>query len=944
MANQVEILNLDINTSALISKMTETRAEIDKLQSAQKTLQSNNQSTSDSFTKNAVEIGRLQSSYNAQKSVVTQLTTAQNSFATATAAITSAINQENTSIVSARENNTQLLALRNQLNLKTIEGQTALTQINSKLDQNNAFIKENVSAYEQQKIGIGDYRTAITGAIQDTGLFGGSIGSIKQSLGAFTPLLTAMKGEVTAGAAQMKNSATATEGMTLAQKSLSIATSLGTGAMRIFTVALAATGIGLIIAAVALLIGYFKTFDPLMDKIEQGMAGLGAAVRVVQRVLGEFITGITSVGDALTKLGNFIAHPIDSLKKLGTEMGNAASAAAKLKEAQQDLADQQSIQEVSNAKALQQYNELILKSKNRTLSEQERISALKQAEAIETANYKQRTDLANKDLAQANEAARIKGGLLDQEIKNLEKYGTAYATKLLNAGKITQDEVDAIKKAELGKVAIQDESTKRLEKNQNAQDKLAEDQQAKREKAAQDAQDAAQKRADAKAKLVDGAIQKNKEEIDLYVAQQGNKKKSMEDELAFEQTLLTKKLALLKTEYDSKKLSQTAYETESLKLKDEFAKKQVDVAIANAAKELEDYKKTNQQKKDDDTFFTQDKLIQKQTENQLLANEEIKYQSVRLEQGVINQQEFNDAIDIINANTRTQNDAAQAERDAAKKEQQAVDLENQRILDEENFTNKFDLDTSNEVIRYNAEMAAAEKNHASKDLIEQKHAIIQNKINEAKEQAKRDSAAQTLGDIAGLLGEETAAGKAAAIAQAIINTYSGVAAVWGAQSVLPEPFGTAAKVVSTAVVLAGGLQTVNKITSTKVPTRADGGEIPTLGNGVINNGANLAIPLSNGDNTLAYVGQGEVILNKQQQQAAGGSQFFKGLGVPGFAGGGFVGGNSNLGSQSGQKIDIELMANLMAQANKNLPAPVVSVHDINYTQNSVRVVEQGANF
>jgi hypothetical protein len=72
--------------------------------------------------------------------------------------------------------------------------------------------------------------------------------------------------------------------------------------------------------------------------------------------------------------------------------------------------------------------------------------------------------------------------------------------------------------------------------------------------------------------------------------------------------------------------------------------------------------------------------------------------------------------------------------------------------------------------------------------------------------------------------------------------------------------------------------------NTKVPTRADGGA-PTLGNGVINNGANV-VPLSNGDNTLAYVRQGEVILNQQQQALAGGSRFFKSLGVPGFNAGG----------------------------------------------------------
>lgn len=71
------------------------------------------------------------------------------------------------------------------------------------------------------------------------------------------------------------------------------------------------------------------------------------------------------------------------------------------------------------------------------------------------------------------------------------------------------------------------------------------------------------------------------------------------------------------------------------------------------------------------------------------------------------------------------------------------------------------------------------------------------------------------GNIAQLLGEHTAAGKAAAIAQATINTYQGISEVWRAKSVLPEPFGTAAKVVSTGVVLASGLKSVGAIKGTK---------------------------------------------------------------------------------------------------------------------------------
>lgn len=944
MANKVEILNLDINTSALLTKMGETRAEIEKLQASQKALAASNQTTSTSYQKNVVELARLQTSYNQQKTIVGQLSSANNAFAQASVAIADAVNKENQSIAQARENNTQLLTLRNQLNLKTDEGKQKLSEINAKLDENNKFIKSNVSAYEQQKIGIGDYKNAITGALQESGIFSGKLAVLKDGLNTTSQLFGAVKNDVAGGAAQIKNAGVATEGLSTSQKALAVATNIGTGAMRIFTAALAATGIGLIIIAVALLIGYFKTFDPLIDKLEQGMAAMGAAVRVVQQTLVAFLSSITSVGDAISKLGSFLANPIDSLKKMGTEMANAAKEAAALKEAQQDLADQQSIQEVANAKASQQYAELILQSKNRTLSEQERLKFLKQAEAIETKNFKDRTLLADKELANAVEATRIKGALNAQEIANLKQRGTEYALYLLNIGKITQDEVDAIKKAQLAKIAIQDESTKRLEKNQNAQDKLEEDRIAKQEKAQQAAEKAAQDAEVAKQKRIDATIQKSKDELDLFINQQGFKKKSLEEEIAFEKQLLDKKLAILKQEYDAKKLTQTAFQAQSLALTTEYAKKQADTAITEAQRELDNFKKNHQVKIETDKFFTDEKLNRITSENEAIRLKEVEFQAKKLEEGIINQQQYNDAIDLINENTRIKNEEAQKKRDEAEKERKAIDLENQRILDEEKFTNDFDLQLAREEIRYQAELAAAEKTGASKDLITKKHADVQLKIEEAKEQAKVQAFSAAFGDIAKLLGESTAAGKAAAIAQATINTYLGVTAVLSAKSVLPEPAGSIAKIAQAGVILASGLQNVTKIASTKVPSRASGGAIPTLRSGVINNGANLAVPLSNGDDTLAYVKQGEMILNEEQQRRAGGSMFFRSIGVPSYAAGGMNGGYTNLGSLNGFKIDYDLLSIKIAQANSFLPSPVVDVVEFTSTQNRVGMIEQMANF
>ena len=77
--------------------------------------------------------------------------------------------------------------------------------------------------------------------------------------------------------------------------------------------------------------------------------------------------------------------------------------------------------------------------------------------------------------------------------------------------------------------------------------------------------------------------------------------------------------------------------------------------------------------------------------------------------------------------------------------------------------------------------------------------------------------AQTFGALAGILGENSAAGKAAAIAQATINTYQGVTEVLANESVLPQPFATIEKIVSIATVLGTGLKTVREITAVPKP-------------------------------------------------------------------------------------------------------------------------------
>lgn len=98
----------------------------------------------------------------------------------------------------------------------------------------------------------------------------------------------------------------------------------------------------------------------------------------------------------------------------------------------------------------------------------------------------------------------------------------------------------------------------------------------------------------------------------------------------------------------------------------------------------------------------------------------------------------------------------------------------------------------------------------------------------AREQAKQNAYYMTgmaLGELSELVGRTTAAGKALSLAQAIINTYTGVTEVLANKTTIPEPFGTIQKVASVATILASGLNAVKNIAKTPVAGRGGSGSI-----------------------------------------------------------------------------------------------------------------------
>lgn len=330
----------------------------------------------------------------------------------------------------------------------------------------------------------------------------------------------------------------------------------------------------------------------------------------------------------------------------------------------------------------------------------------------------------------------------------------------------------------------------------------------------------------------------------------------------------------------------------------------------------------------------------------------------RLSQGLITQQEF----DNIKLEQRIafQEQVAELEKaeEDKKKEAAAIDLENKRAIEEENITSDFERETLRLEQQYQMEVAAAEKVGADVSLIEAKYAQIREKREKELVNAKLQMTADIAGQISNIMGQESAAGKVFALAQATINTYLGASkaiaqgGIWG--------------VAQAAIVIAAGLKQVASIakvkedvpkTNTNVRKYAKGGQIY----GPSHSQGGVTFSGSNGQRFEAEGGENVYILNRRASNAINalsalnmeyGGRSFGNSSVYKYADGG---GFDVLSSQSltnlnkAVKKDVDLSPKTIAaialafvDGVQNAPNPIVSVQDITDVQQGRTLVVDSA--
>jgi hypothetical protein len=479
---------------------------------------------------------------------------------------------------------------------------------------------------------------------------------------------------------------------------------------------------------------------------------------------------------------------------------------------------------------------------------------------------------------------------------------------------------------------------------------------------------------------MDAAIKKQHELLDLFVAQNPAQEKTLKERLAFEEQYASKSMALLKKELDAQKISRAQYEKEVLSLKENTAAKMASAAADNAQAELNLWLQQNKSytagaKELTENLVNQEAerikeisdknisllelknglnrqaILDKQASNEALTQKETEFltQLLQLQEDYKTQKAANDKLW---EDAKIAQDNKKITDRAAKRTQDAADLDADYQKKIELADGQYEQERLKEELRYKQELAVLDQRRIDEQMSDEtfnklkeaakiKHSDNEKKIDQSVIDNKLSIAQGWLSSLSAILGKESAAGKAVAVAQATIDTYKSAVSAYAAGMALGGPVGLVMGPLAAGMAVSAGIQNIKKITSTKAP-KAEKGALFSIGGQRHSAGGTL---FTGADGTQFEAEQGELIgvLNRNAARhfMAFNNAFPAGSGsAPNyFASGGIV---SREVAQQGFNVD-ELAAKI-AQANTTLPAPVVAVQDIITQGNSYVRVREGANF
>ncbi len=819
MAEEIIIGKLIIDNSELNAAMVSSKKAIVDLENEQKKLKkdteglsSANEEQLQSFIDNETELKKLKAEYAANQKSVFELTKAQNGLGDALA---KNIKTQGDAV----ENNKALNAARRQLDTTTTEGAKAIAEINAKIDQNDKLIKDNSSSQQKAATISGNYRQKI---FELGGAFGGAsaqaIGFVQQgkeilgTVGEISGRVTnSAKNIIGFGnasktaavqAAQMSSAntvlATTSEAVAVAEQGTTLATS-GLN-IAIGTLLLPVTAI---VVTLGLVVAVFSSFQPLVDKVEQGVAALTATFNVIKNTILAVANGTKNLKEAFSGLGG--------------EMSKAAAEAAALTKAQQDLDDAMASQEVATARNRAEINKLNVELKNRTKTEAERLAISDKIISKENADFQQRKKLVDEEVRIARQAIATKAQFSEREKKLLKEQGDATKELAESRGGNYDKEFEALNKARLKAIALEDENTTNIEKQYNRRDKLADDAAAKNEARLA-------KLLVAKDKLKEAGLQNLQNEIEILKLEASASKLTTEQQLANAQKVFDLETAL------AKKSTSGSDQTKALlEARQNLSSSILEITSKQIDKEIEQQNRIVAAQK-----ATTAEIYDAQSQS---AEDLAKAQILLLGKRLLSEKAYADEVIRINAAKNETLTTIQANFDEAETANRLVAEANRKALDDVAFQIKLqDIQdrkaTENEIqaallqANYDNELVLLNQSLANKEVSEelylQRKSLAEKKFRsdtakndkilaDQKQAANVDMVQKGIGALQALFGES----KALSVASALVNTYTGITAA------LKEPT-LAQRIIGVTFAATTGFAAVKNILKTN-KTSSSGG-------------------------------------------------------------------------------------------------------------------------
>lgn len=440
---------------------------------------------------------------------------------------------------------------------------------------------------------------------------------------------------------------------------------------------------------------------------------------------------------------------------------------------------------------------------------------------------------------------------------------------------------------------------------------------------------------------------------------------------------LTNRVALEKEKAAAIKAIKDQEEADALeaaKIKQEAAQEAAEAAVDLAQWELNQYIRANESKLESDKFLTDESVKEEKRRLDLLAAQRRDFAKTELQKGTISQLEYNERIAQINQANREEQEELERSRREAESMRKAIDVQNRLTLLAETTRVEHEILTQALELDRIAEVEAAEGTGADIALINEIFAERQKQLDNAATHDKIQGFASVLGQFSDftkdqlktqvnalekekqaelenfegtkeekdiiekkfaerkkkILAEESKAGKAAAVAAGLIATYQSAINAYNSLAGIPI-VGVGLGIAAATLATITGLKNVSKIKNT--PTTFAKGDI-LKGRSHTRGG----IPFSIGGRLGFEAEGGEALINKRST-----SMFAPLLSAINVAGGGkkFQNGSILGGSSvpASPLIDYDALALKVAEAYSALPAPVVSVEEINTVNTNVEVVE-----